>query len=81
ADLMHRNLDRRVETLVALPGARQVEEVGRLLDLAFADTTAAWSLEPSGAWVRRHLDEDGAPLRDLQEVLIGARRRGRLAVR
>ncbi|HET8717517.1 MAG TPA: RNA degradosome polyphosphate kinase [Nocardioidaceae bacterium] len=81
ADLMHRNLDRRVETLVALPGARQVEEVGRLLDLAFDDTTAAWSLEPNGTWVRRHLDEDGAPLRDLQEVLIGARRRGRLAVR
>jgi polyphosphate kinase len=78
---MHRNLDRRVETLVALPGARQVEEVGRLLDLAFDDTTAAWSLEPNGTWVRRHLDEDGAPLRDLQEVLIGARRRGRLAVR
>ena len=37
ADLMHRNLDRRVECLVELPGEAQVEEVGRLLDIAFDD--------------------------------------------
>ena len=32
ADLMHRNLDRRVECLVDLPGQEQIDEVGRLLD-------------------------------------------------
>ncbi|HSE70481.1 MAG TPA: polyphosphate kinase, partial [Nocardioidaceae bacterium] len=77
ADLMHRNLDRRVEALVRLPGAPQVEEVGRLLDLAFDDGTASWLLEPSGAWVRRAYAEDGSALRDMQEVLIHANRRGR----
>ena len=37
ADLMHRNLDRRVEALVDLPGQAQIDEVSRLLDLAFDD--------------------------------------------
>ena len=77
ADLMHRNLDRRVEALVALPGQAQIDEVERLLDLAFDDGTSSWWLSSSGEWVRHHLDDDGAPLRDLQEVLITTRRRRR----
>jgi len=77
ADLMHRNLDRRVECLVRLPGQAQIEEVGRLLDLAFDDGTASWWLDSSGEWERHHLDESGAPLRDLQETLIATKRRRR----
>jgi polyphosphate kinase len=78
ADLMHRNLDRRVEALVQLPNEVQVEEVGRLLDLAFDDTTASWWLQPSGEWERHAFDAEGEPLRDMQEVLIQTkRRRGR----
>jgi polyphosphate kinase len=77
ADLMHRNLDRRVEALVALPGQAQIDEVERLLDLAFDDRTSSWWLSSSGEWVRHHVDDDGAPLRDLQEVLITTRRRRR----
>jgi polyphosphate kinase len=77
ADLMHRNLDRRVECLVPLPGQAQVDEVARLLDLAFDDGTASWWLDASGTWVRHHLDEAGNPLRDLQHALIAARRRRR----
>jgi polyphosphate kinase len=77
ADLMHRNLDRRVECLVQLPGAAQVEEVGRVLDLAFDSGTASWWLEPSGAWTRHHVAEDGSPLRDLQETLVNTPRRRR----
>jgi polyphosphate kinase len=79
ADLMHRNLDRRIEALVELPGERQVAEVGRLLDLAFDDGTASWWLEPSGEWVRHAWDESEAPLRDMQEALIAAKRRRRTA--
>ncbi|MGH3510542.1 MAG: RNA degradosome polyphosphate kinase [Nocardioidaceae bacterium] len=79
ADLMHRNLDRRVEVLVELPASAQRDEVGRLLDLAFDDDTASWWLQPDGEWVRHHLDADGAPLRDLQETLIVQNRRRRLA--
>ncbi len=77
ADLMHRNLDRRVECLVQLPGAPQVEEVGRMLDLAFDEGTASWWLEPSGTWTRHHLAEDGSPLRDMQAVLVASPRRRR----
>ncbi len=77
ADLMHRNLDRRVECLVQLPGAAQVEQVGRVLDLAFDTGTSSWWLEPTGEWVRHHLGEDGAPLRDMQEVLVTTPRRRR----
>src|SRR6476469_4454733 len=48
ADMMHRNLDRRVEVLVRLPGPDNVEAVGRLLDLAFDDNTDAWVLDSDG---------------------------------
>ena len=77
ADLMHRNLDRRVECLVDLPGQAQIDEVSRLLDLAFDDGTSSWWLSSSGEWVRHHLDEDGNPLRELQESLIATNRRRR----
>ncbi len=77
ADLMHRNLDRRVECLVSLPGQAQVDDVGRLLDLAFDEGTASWWLSPSGEWVRHHLADDGTPLRDLQETLVAQKRRRR----
>ena len=77
ADLMHRNLDRRVECLVQLPGAAQVEQVGRVLDLAFDAGTASWWLEPTGEWTRHHLGDDGSPLRDMQEVLVTTPRRRR----
>ncbi len=77
ADLMHRNLDRRIECLVRLPGEAQVEEVGRLLDQAFDDGTSSWWLTPAGEWERHHLDADGLPLRDLQESQIATKRRRR----
>ncbi|KRF03072.1 polyphosphate kinase [Nocardioides sp. Soil777] len=62
ADMMHRNLDRRVEVLVRLPGVRKVAEVGALLDLAFDADTSAWELDATGEWTlnegSRHLQED-----------------------
>jgi len=78
ADLMHRNLDRRVEALVRLPGQAQVDEVGRLLDLAFDDGTSSWWLTSDGTWERHHLDDHGAPLRDLQQTLVALQRRRRM---
>ncbi|HYO38251.1 MAG TPA: polyphosphate kinase, partial [Nocardioidaceae bacterium] len=79
ADLMHRNLDRRVEALVRLPGGSQVDEVARLLDLCFDNRTASWWLNSEGDWERHHLDADGEPLRELQEMLIATKRRRRPA--
>jgi polyphosphate kinase len=79
ADLMHRNLDRRVEVLVQLPSADSVEEVHRILDVAFDANTAAWHLDSDGVWTRRHVDEDGRPLLDLHDWLIHHARRRRLS--
>ena len=71
ADLMHRNLDRRVETLVSLADPEQIAEVYDLFDLAFAPSTAAWDLDVNGQWHRRLVDDNGTALLDLQEYLIG----------
>jgi polyphosphate kinase len=79
ADLMHRNLDRRVETLVRVPTTDHVTELGRMLDVGFDDRTPSWWLEPEGTWVRHHLDDNGQPLRHLQDVLIALKRRQREA--
>ncbi|RHW23516.1 RNA degradosome polyphosphate kinase [Nocardioides immobilis] len=73
ADMMHRNLDRRVEVLVRLPTADSVAEVSGLLDEAFAPGTDAWELHEDGEWVR-HRGES-----HLQEALIEAQRRRRHA--
>ncbi len=71
ADMMHRNLDRRVEVLVRLPSPESITAIGELLDLAFGEDTDAWELESSGEWVRRR----GAV--HLQEALIDGQRRRR----
>ena len=69
SDLMHRNLDRRVEALVRLDSPDHVREIEQLFDLAFADTTAAWHLQADGQWLKSR-GADDEPLNDLQEMLI-----------
>src|ERR1035441_7715580 len=70
ADLMHRNLDRRVELLVRVTDAEQQAELRSLINLAMDENTSSWWLNADGTWVRRHLDSDGKPLLDLQQYLI-----------
>jgi polyphosphate kinase len=70
ADLMHRNLDRRVELLVRVTDSGQRTELRSLIDLAMDPEISSWWLGPDGVWTRHHLDETGAPLIDLQEHLI-----------
>jgi polyphosphate kinase len=72
ADLMHRNLDRRVEVLVRL-SAEHAAQVGRLFDLGFEDTTKAWIGQPDGTWAPHTLDAAGEPCVDIQEYLIERR--------
>jgi polyphosphate kinase len=69
SDLMHRNLDRRVEVLVRLPSAAEVDEVTRLLDLAFDPHTAGWELDSDGTWTQAS-SPDEEPMRNLQEMLF-----------
>ncbi|WP_020578149.1 RNA degradosome polyphosphate kinase [Actinopolymorpha alba] len=77
ADLMHRNLDRRVEALARIVQKDHIEELTNLLDLAFDEGTAVWHLDASATWTRHHLDPDGESLRDLQEYLIATKLRRR----
>jgi polyphosphate kinase len=74
ADLMHRNLDRRVELLVRVTDAEQQAELRSLINLAMDEGTSSWWLNADGTWVRHHLDSDGKPLLDLQQYLIQTRR-------
>jgi len=71
ADMMHRNLDRRVEVLVRLPSAELARLSDELLDLAFDAGTCAWLLRADGEWVRN----EGTM--HLQEELIARQRRRR----
>lgn len=75
ADLMHRNLDRRVETIVGIANKRHIAEITELFELCFDPGTVSWHLEDT-VWTERSRGEDGAILRDLQAELI-RRRTGR----
>ena len=74
ADMMHRNLDRRVEALVRVKDPAQQAELHALIDLAMDEGTGSWWLDGDGTWTRHHLDSAGNPLRDLQQQLIANRR-------
>ncbi|HOW00040.1 MAG TPA: RNA degradosome polyphosphate kinase [Rhodoglobus sp.] len=79
SDMMHRNLDRRVEALVRLTSPDHLRELDDLFDLAMSDDTSSWWLEPDGTWTRHNRAQDGAPLQDMQNVLmkqISQRKRG-----
>jgi polyphosphate kinase len=70
ADLMHRNLDRRVEALVRISDEGHVDWLRTLLEMEADDATSSWHLEADGSWTRHHLDPEGEPLLDVQQWLI-----------
>ena len=70
ADLMHRNLDRRVEALVRVTAPEQIDELIRYVDLQMADSTMSWHMQPDGTYVLHTKDDEGRPLVDSQEYLI-----------
>ncbi|KAB1893616.1 RNA degradosome polyphosphate kinase [Microbacterium oxydans] len=83
ADMMHRNLDRRVEALVRVTDPAHLKELSTFFDLAMDDGTSSWHLGPEGVWTRHATDADGKPLIDLQDKTMGLiqRRRRARAVR
>ena len=70
ADMMHRNLDRRVEALAQITDPRHLEQLRDLIERGMSDDYAHWRLSEDGRWTRHHLDDDGEPLSDLQATLI-----------
>ena len=70
ADMMHRNLDRRVEALVRLTDPRHLADIDNLMRMGASDDYAHWRLGPDGRWTRVTTNEHGEPLGDLQAALI-----------
>jgi polyphosphate kinase len=70
ADVMHRNLDRRVEALVRVAVPAHCKRVRELLDQGMDDATSNWWLDSEGGWTRHTRDDAGVPLLDVQESLI-----------
>jgi polyphosphate kinase len=64
ADLMHRNLDRRVEVLCEVTDVQARAHLHAILDTAFDDDTLAWDLQPDGEWLHTGAHND------LQELLM-----------
>lgn len=72
ADMMHRNLDRRIEALVRVTAPEHIDQLQSLFDLAMDERTSSWHLGEQGEWLRHALDADGTPLRDLQDEIMNA---------
>jgi polyphosphate kinase len=70
ADMMHRNLDRRVEVLVRLIEPEHIERVETMFLLAMSDDMSVWNLVADGSWIRSKVDQSGAPLRDFQDAVM-----------
>nr|WP_240746695.1 RNA degradosome polyphosphate kinase [Cryptosporangium phraense] len=69
ADMMHRNLDRRVEAMVRVSDDQARRMLRSTLDTSLAASAAGFDLGPDGAWTRRQGTPD-RPLRDVQETLL-----------
>ena len=70
ADMMHRNLDRRVEALVRLTDPRHISDMKSLMSLGMSDDVSSWHLSGDGTWTRHCQDADGKELLELQSTLI-----------
>jgi len=71
ADIMHRNLDRRVEVLVKVCEQQTRQELAEILDLAMVDDVSGWNLDADGGWSR-------VPGKDYQALML-RRKKGRVA--
>jgi len=75
ADLMERNLDRRIEALAPVEDALLKERLGEIVRVMLADDRRAWQLCPDGEWRRvEELLGGSATGLDTFETLMGATR-------
>lgn len=72
ADMMHRNLDRRVEVMLQVKNPRLVKQLSDVFDSALDPATRCWELGPDGQWTAA--PRDGQTVRDHQVALMESRR-------
>jgi polyphosphate kinase len=70
ADMMHRNLDRRVESSVKITDPDSRQALLGMMDELTSDRFAAWHLHGDTTWSRVDVDANGEPLSDWQDVLV-----------
>ncbi|GAA1411634.1 RNA degradosome polyphosphate kinase [Catellatospora coxensis] len=69
ADMMHRNLDRRVEALIQVTDQPSRVELAELLNVSMSDRIEAFDLNPDGSWTRL-ISTSEQPRVDLQASLL-----------
>jgi polyphosphate kinase len=69
ADLMQRNLDRRVEAVVPVEDHRLHRELDEIFSLTFTDNRSAWDMHPDGSWTQRR-PAAGEDPRAVQRVVM-----------
>ena len=74
ADLMDRNLNRRVESLVKITRAEHKKALISIFDQYVSSNTAASHLLPNGRWLKVDKDANGTKLFDLQAMMIDSYR-------
>ena len=70
ADVMHRNLDRRVEALVRIDHPKHKERLRAILDDSVSDSYSTWTLTEENSWVRNVKDHEGNFLVNFQDHFI-----------
>jgi polyphosphate kinase len=68
--MMHRNLDRRVETLIRLRQEDHLNEMQRLFELAMHPNASSWQLGPDGIWLRNGAVSQELGFFDMQDQLM-----------
>jgi polyphosphate kinase len=72
ADMMHRNLDRRVEVMAQVKDPKLTAQLNDLLESALDPSTRCWELGPDGQWTAA--PQDDHTVRDHQVYLMEQRR-------
>jgi polyphosphate kinase len=70
ADLMQRNLDRRVEALVPVSDPALAARLDQILEVLMQDDMLAWTLGPDGAWTKIRGEREIDAQQRLQELAV-----------
>ena len=70
ADMMHRNLDRRVESLILIESEKHKQRLAAILDDSVSDKYSTWKLTDENKWVRNTKDHDGNYLVSFQDHFV-----------
>jgi len=68
ADMMHRNLDRRVEVMAQVKDRRLTEQLNDVFESAMDPATRCWELGPDGHWTAS--PQEGQTVRDHQVSMM-----------